>query len=266
MNTRLQQRAQTLERELRTFRVTNVRAVTTTDNQIAIEGYASVSESPYLVRDFLGEYQETVQRGAFKKTLKEKDDVRLLFNHDGLPLARTKSGTMALSEDDTGLLVAATLDSRITDASNVVHAVERGDVDEMSFAFQATKQMWNEDYSERTIVEAKLFDVSVVTYPANPATSVKLRAADFVMTNFSERQASEFLKNAMTNKRAQIIVVDTDDDDEEDDDVLTCPSCGAGNEADAKYCDQCGAAIIAQNSLALNLALRRRQIARCDLG
>jgi phage head maturation protease len=56
--------------------------------------------------------------------------------------------------------------------------MERGDLDEMSFAFQVIRQEWSPDYTQRDITEVKLFDVSVVTYPANPATSVGLRAAD----------------------------------------------------------------------------------------
>ncbi|WIM97833.1 HK97 family phage prohead protease [Actinoplanes oblitus] len=143
-----------------------------------LDGYASVTGSPYSVRDWLGEYDETIERGAFAKTLREKDDVRLLLNHDGLPLARTSSGTMTLEEDDQGLRVVAELDRRSSLVNDVAVAMERGDLTEMSFAFSATRQEWNEDYTERFIREVKLYDVSVVTYPANPATTVKLRAAD----------------------------------------------------------------------------------------
>ncbi|GAA2681759.1 HK97 family phage prohead protease [Actinoplanes palleronii] len=144
----------------------------------ALDGYASITGSPYSVRDWLGEYDETIEPGAFKKTLAEKDDVRLLLNHDGLPLARTSSGTMTLSEDGQGLHVVAELDRRSSLVNDVAVAMERGDLTEMSFAFSATRQEWNEDYTERFIREVKLFDVSVVTYPANPATTVKLRGAD----------------------------------------------------------------------------------------
>ena len=110
----------------------------------------------------------------------ERDDVRLLFNHDGIPLARTKSETLTLAEDKKGLKVDATLDTRSGMANDLIVAMERGDLDEMSFAFKVTRQEWNEDYTERWINEVKLYDVSVVTYPANPATSVKLRALDFL--------------------------------------------------------------------------------------
>lgn len=140
-------------------------------------GYASVTDAPYVVNDWLGSFTETIRGGAFGKSLKEQDDVRLLINHDGLPLARTKSGTLTLEEDNTGLRVEADLDHSSPLVQQLASAMQRGDLDQMSFAFQATRQEWNADYSERTIVEAKLFDVSVVTYPASPSTSASLRGA-----------------------------------------------------------------------------------------
>lgn len=145
-----------------------------------LDGYASVTDSPYDVRDWLGDYTETITRGAFAKSLAERDDVRLLFNHDGLPLARTSAGTLHLGEDDRGLHVEAPLDRRSSLANDVMIAMERGDLREMSFAFAATRQEWNEDYTLRTIREVRLYDVSVVTYPANDATTVKLRNAQNV--------------------------------------------------------------------------------------
>jgi hypothetical protein len=56
--------------------------------------------------------------------------------------------------------------------------MERGDMDQMSFAFRVLRDEWNSDYSERKIYELKLFDVSMVTYPANPATVAKVRSDD----------------------------------------------------------------------------------------
>lgn len=142
-----------------------------------LTGYASTTEDPYPVTDWLGEYTETICRGAFTKALQERQDVRLLVNHEGLPLARTKSGTMTLREDDNGLFVdVPDLDGDSPLVQTVRSAMQRGDIDEMSFAFKATRQEWNEDYSERYVREVKLYDVSVVTYPANGGTSAKLRS------------------------------------------------------------------------------------------
>jgi len=153
-----------------------------TDGPLQFSGYASTVDQPYQVNDFLGSYSETIARGAFDKTLAEGDDVRLLINHDGLPLARyTGRGidggdTMNLSADSTGLRVDALLDRNDPDVQRIEPKMRRNDLTQMSFGFQVTRQEWSKDYSERTIKELKLFDVSVVTYPANPSTSAQVRS------------------------------------------------------------------------------------------
>jgi uncharacterized protein len=190
MTTTANPRAAATGRETRHFTVEPVEIRKDAEGATTgLAGYASVTDSPYQIRDMFGDYEEVIRPGAFKRTLDHKDDVRLLLNHDGLPLARTKSGTLTLREitdptDDpqgkgqTGLWTEAELDPRSSLANDVKLAMERGDLDEMSFAFQVVRQEWSPDYSQRDIQEVKLFDVSVVTYPANPATSVGLRAAD----------------------------------------------------------------------------------------
>lgn len=154
------------------------------DGNIEFHGYATGYDYPYDVGGGpdKGGWTETISAGAATRTLNAKPDVRLLVNHDGLPLARTTSGTLKLSEDARGLIVhAPSLDPSNPLVQQVRSAMERGDVDEMSFAFRATRQEWNEDYTERTIREFDLSipgsDVSIVTYPANPATVAQLRSA-----------------------------------------------------------------------------------------
>lgn len=188
-------RATPTAREMRRFCVSTIEVRKTGEatTEIDIEGYASITDTPYEVYDFMGKYDETISAGAFKKTLEEKDDVRLLFNHDGIPVARSKSGTMSLEEDKKGLKVNATLDTRSGLANDLVVALERGDLDEMSFAFKVIRQEWNEDYTERWIKEVKLFDTSIVTYPANPDTSVGLRAAQ-LFDQLDDEALSAFLR------------------------------------------------------------------------
>lgn len=139
---------------------------------VRVVGYASTFLQPYPIFGGAerGGFDEIIERGAFAKSLRERDDVRLLVNHDGVPLARTRSGTMRLEQDDYGLLVDAALDPGSPLVAGLRSAMERGDLDQMSFAFEVTRQSWNGDRSERRISEVKLFDVSIVTYPANPAT------------------------------------------------------------------------------------------------
>ena len=147
----------------------------TVGDQVQVEGYASVFNQPY----DMGVYREEVAPGAFRKTLTENPDVRFLINHDGLPLARTTSGTLELSEDSTGLHMRAALDPADPDVARLVPKMQRGDLNQMSFAFRTIKDNWSDDYSMRTLQELSLRDgdVSAVTYPASPTTTIGLRNA-----------------------------------------------------------------------------------------
>lgn len=165
--------------EHRETRVTDAMALRAEDDGdgLTLRGYATVFDADYEITDALGTYTERVAAGAFTRTLEHGADVRLLINHDGLPLARTKSGTLSLAQDDVGLLCDAHLDGDSPLVRSLKSAMDRGDADQMSFAFRVVKQEWADDYTDRTIREAQLFDVSVVTFPTNPATSVSLRSA-----------------------------------------------------------------------------------------
>ncbi len=144
-----------------------------------LDGYATVYEYPY---DVAGGapygWSETIAEGACTRSVRERDDVRLLVNHEGVAIARTKSRTLELESDNVGLRCAPTLDGASPLVQTLASAMDREDMDEMSFAFQVLRQEWNADYTERRILEVKLFDVSVVTYPANPAAVAQLRADD----------------------------------------------------------------------------------------
>lgn len=159
-----------------------VRAKTGAAQVSTVEGYASVTEEPFEMWDWLGMYHEVVRAGAFGKTLGENPEVQLLLNHGGLAMAYTKAGTLRLSEDGTGLHMEADVSTKRNDVSDMLAALEDGSVDEMSFAFRVTRQLWSPDYDQRDIIEVDLHrgDVSVVNFGANPATSVgAVRAADF---------------------------------------------------------------------------------------
>lgn len=161
-------------------------------------GWASVTgvEYPVMGGEWPG-WMETVAPGAFKRTLKNRADVAFLVNHEGLTLARTKSGTLQLTEvtegEPTGLRVEARLDRRMQPVADLLIASRRGDVDEMSFAFRVVRDDWYDDDGQpsnpqagtrRTIREVNLNkgDVSVVNYGANPATSGAFRALEGLRT------------------------------------------------------------------------------------
>lgn len=180
----------TLTREVREHAITDLEVRATADGGFTFDGVASVVDTPYAVRDSLGEFAETITRGAFNRTLKQKADVRLLVNHDGVPLARTKSGTLRLSADPH-LRATAELDPANPTVAEIRSAMSRGDLDQMSIGFRVRDQKWNADYTERTITEVELFDVSVVTYPASPTTTAQLRAFDELMASIESGSMSE---------------------------------------------------------------------------
>lgn len=158
--------------ERRTFTIKDVEARQAEDGTMRLSGYAAVFNDDSVPLPFI----ERIAPGAFRKTLSETPDVRLLINHEGLPLARTKNGTLRLTEDQVGLYMDADLPDTQA-ARDLYTLVERGDVDQMSFAFRVIRQKWNEGRTERTLTELSLADgdVSVVTYPAYPTTTVEAR-------------------------------------------------------------------------------------------
>lgn len=160
-------------------------------------GYAAVFDSPSEPLP----WTEFVRRGAFAKTINDGADVRLLVDHEGVPLARTKSGTLRISEDDKGLRVEADLDEANPDAARVMSALRRGDVSQMSFAFEPVKDSWSKDRKTRELKEVKLFDVSVVTYPAYEETMVQLRNSQANDTDSSTVKTS-----SLALRRAQLAI------------------------------------------------------------
>ena len=175
-------------------------------DDLIFTGYASVFNSPYSVADSRGVYNEIVNQGAFTKTLSERDDVKFLINHDGIPLARTKSGTLELREDEHGLFVKAKLDESNPRVAEISSALKRGDLSEMSFGFHAIKDEFSDSGETRTLKELRLLDVSVVTWPANPATLATVRGVDLgeLQTVLAEARDGSFDEDQVTKIKEAI--------------------------------------------------------------
>jgi len=145
------------------------------DGEQRISGYAAVFNT---LSENLGGFREQIAPGAFDPVM--DNDVRALFNHEPhLILGRTTADTLQLSLDDTGLRY--TIDPPDTQyARDLVKSIERRDVTQSSFAFRVQDDNWDEDDDGRlirTIREFKrLYDISPVTYPAYPDTTVAARA------------------------------------------------------------------------------------------
>ena len=137
-----------------------------------ITGYAAVFGK---WSEDLGWFKEKIKQGAFTKTIKENDDVRALINHDpNLIIGRTKNKTLELWEDKKGLGFNVQLPDT-SYANDLRTSIERGDITQNSFGFRVIQDEWGKDGNSRTLLEVKLFDISPVTFPAYPQTSVKLR-------------------------------------------------------------------------------------------
>lgn len=148
------------------------------DGSVDVFGYASKFNEPYTVTDMFGDFTEVVDPGAFTRTIGEQD-VRMYVNHEGMALARS-SVNLELREDAVGLAYDARLDPSVSIVSDLAKLMRAGIMRESSFAFQPVRQSWNADYTERHLEEVKLFDVSVVSLPANPAASAGIRSAELV--------------------------------------------------------------------------------------
>lgn len=168
-----------------------------------IVGHAAVfNEWCTLYSDDYGEMRERVNPSAFARAIREKQDVRALFNHDSnIVLGRTTAGTLTLSADRDGLVAVIDPPTTQTVRDLVLTPIDRGDVSGMSFAFDAVRaatrsETENDDGSttfdrggdrltvryegkrqiiERELVDVDLFDVSPVTYPAYEGTDCSLR-------------------------------------------------------------------------------------------
>lgn len=143
-------------------------------------GYAAVFNQ---WSDNLGvfyEVREKIAPGAFAETL-EADDQRALWNHNpDYVLARKSAKTLELREDNTGLWIEVTPPATSW-ARDLMVSIDRGDVNQMSFQFEVLQDTFTYDRERdiiyRTLEKVKLFEVSPVTFPAYPQTSVNVRAA-----------------------------------------------------------------------------------------
>lgn len=140
-----------------------------------IRGYAAV----YNVKSVdLGGFREVISPGAFTRSLREGADVRALVDHDSSKiLGRNKAGTLKITPNAKGLLVEI-VPPETQAARDVMASIQRGDIDGMSFGFRTVTDEWATDDGMplRTLHDADIFDVSVVTYPAYPQTDVAMRS------------------------------------------------------------------------------------------
>ncbi len=140
-------------------------------------GYAAVFNS---LSEDLGGFREIILPGAFDRALREGHDVRALVNHNpDKMLGRTSSKTARLAIDEKGLGVEVDVPDT-QDGRDTTTLVKRGDLSQMSFSFRTLADQWRTENGEplRELLDLELFDVSVVAFPAYPATEISARALE----------------------------------------------------------------------------------------
>ena len=142
---------------------------------MTISGYAAVFNSDSEPLPFI----ERIAPGAFQRSLKSRNEIKLLWNHDaGEPMASLRGGSLRLWEDKHGLAYEAKL-ANTTRGRDVAELIRSRVIDAMSFGFNVIKDTWDER-GNRTLESVRIHEISVVSYPAYTATSgtVQVRSAD----------------------------------------------------------------------------------------
>ena len=193
---------------MKELRVTQITAETRAEPTAAgealiLSGRPIVYDAPTVIKDAAGSYTEIIRGGALDGA--DLSDVRLLFNHDinRVPLARTPK-TMELKTDAAGLSFSATL-ANTEQARTVYEAVKRGDLSGMSFAFTVPEggDYYDAATNTRTISKiAKVYECSIVPYPAYPQTSVEARSVQAAaLERHKAKQAAKILINQILKVR-----------------------------------------------------------------
>ncbi|MDW4550876.1 HK97 family phage prohead protease [Defluviimonas sp. D31] len=191
------------DREIRLFAQPLELRAAAPDAPVTVVGYAAVFNQATAIGDM---FEEVIAPGAFTEALRRGDDAAFLINHEGLPLARTSSGTLKLAEDSRGLRIETDLDPADPDVARILPKMRRGDLTKMSFAFRATRQEWEDrdPLPRRTILEVELFDVSIVTDPAYAGTEIGLRAMAAALGRASRSAATIAARMARKARLARL--------------------------------------------------------------
>lgn len=179
------------------------------EERMVVTGYASTFDDPYLLwKDADVEVYEQVDRHAFDET--DMQDVIMQYDHQGRVFARVRNNTLTVTPDDKGLFISADLSG--TDIGRGLYQeIAGGYTDRMSFGFTVDEdeQVIQEDSTTgkthvlRTIRKVgKLYDVSAVSLPANPGTSISARFLDGAI---EEARAERLKAQELREKREQIM-------------------------------------------------------------
>lgn len=154
------------------------------------EGIACTVDHPYSVRDWMGEYTETIAAGAFNRTLADPNaKVSLHVNHQygqAQPLATRTAGTLKITADPH-LTFRADLDPARPDVQILRSVLTRGEMNEMSIGFGTVKggSEWNADYTEVVRTDLRLREASIVEDGCNDLTTASIRSLTSELARFN---------------------------------------------------------------------------------
>ena len=179
------------------------------EERMVVSGYASTFDEPYkLWEDESVEVWEKVDRSAFDET--DMSDVIMQYDHAGRVFARIRNNTLTVSPDEKGLFISADLSG--TDIGRSLYQeIAGGYTDRMSFGFtvdEDIREIVDDRTSGKSIVTrtitkvGKLYDVSAVSLPANPGTSISARFLDGAI---EEARAERLKAQELAEKREQIM-------------------------------------------------------------
>jgi Escherichia/Staphylococcus phage prohead protease len=180
-----------------------------------------------------GWFEEKIRAGAFTKTLTEFDQVALWNHDDSKPLGRRSTGTLTLTETKRGLEFTLGLGGQSW-ATDAWESVQRGDVGGMSFGFRVTKHEWTEAKTEggldlREIIEAQLYEVSLVTFPAYEGASVEASARSIIECAQDSGELINLFSPDTTDASAEEPAASADGTDQRTDQTATESLAGPGN-------------------------------------
>lgn len=200
------------EREYRSMTVEIRQPEEGQEERKVVEGYASTFNDPYvLYEDKWITYREQISPNAFDET--DMEDVIMQYDHHGRVFARNKNGTLSVGPDEIGLHMEADLGG--TELGRQLYEEIRGGyTDKMSFGFTVSKdeELRTEDEDGhvdilRTITGIeKLYDVSAVSIPANPSTSIGAELRSRIDGVIEEVRAErlEAERIALERRRAEV--------------------------------------------------------------
>ena len=176
----------------------------TEEKSYMVEGYASTFE-PYVLMTIDGiDYSERIEPTAFDKA--DMTDVVFRVDHEGSVYARTSAGTVELWTDEHGLAQRTDL-SRTQKARDLFEEIEAGNYPKMSFAFTVAEEKFDSETHTRIISKiAKVFDISPVSFPANPTTELSVATRDYFngVIEMEKAERLEREKHELEQRRAEI--------------------------------------------------------------